>query len=570
MRSIRVELRMLCVALWVPAMAVLGFSAHGGLPAGRQAAAVAQQASYGPAHAGHTSAEQAGKPSFRAPPMPSEKAPRPASRPPETPGEKPPKPSAPHPSEQKAPKPASKAAHKPGENPAVFPKRSPPPSPKLPAGPLPEDIGYRGIWYSNQPSGDEFRFKYSGGLATYPQQHIPIAWYSPQADKTFFVYGGRAENENRLLHMVSYFDHRTGKVPRPRILLDKQTDDAHDNPTLSMDDAGFVWVFSNSHGTGRPAFVCRSRRPWSIEAFDHVLTTNFSYSQPWHLWHDGFCFLHTRYTAGRRFLFVGYSADGRHWDGAVPLAQIEQGHYQISCARDGRIATALNYHPVIGGLNARTNLYYLESRDGGRSWTNAQGQPLELPLREVHNPALVHDYQREGLLVYLKDMGFDREGRPVVLFLTSRHYASGPLGDPRIWRTARWTGDCWEIREAFGSDHNYDFGSLYLEPGGLWRVIAPTEPGPQPYNPGGEVVMWLSRDQGATWHKLKQLTEHSRYNHTYVRRPVHAHPDFYAIWADGDTHQPSESRLYFTDRQGSHVWRLPSKMDGPTRPEQVW
>jgi hypothetical protein len=50
--------------------------------------------------------------------------------------------------------------------------------------------GYRGIWYSNQPTGDEYRYKYSGGFATYPQQHVPIAIYSAAANKTFFVYGG--------------------------------------------------------------------------------------------------------------------------------------------------------------------------------------------------------------------------------------------------------------------------------------------------------------------------------------------------------------------------------------------
>ena len=33
------------------------------------------------------------------------------------------------------------------------------------------------------------------------------------------------------LHMVSYYDHASGTVPRPRILLNKHTDDAHDNPT---------------------------------------------------------------------------------------------------------------------------------------------------------------------------------------------------------------------------------------------------------------------------------------------------------------------------------------------------
>jgi hypothetical protein len=58
----------------------------------------------------------------------------------------------------------------------------------------------------------------------------------------------------------------------------------------------------------------------------------------------------------------------------------------------------------------------------------------------------------------------------------------------------------------------------------------------------------------------KQLTQNSRYNHTYARRPVNAHPDFYALWADGHGRQPSESRLYFCDREGN-VFMLPPEMD---------
>jgi hypothetical protein len=55
-----------------------------------------------------------------------------------------------------------------------------------------------------------------------------------------------------------------------------------------------------------------------------------------------------------------------------------------------------------------------------------------------------------------------------------------------------------------------------------------------------------------------------------VRRPAHAHPQFYAFWADGHGRQPSESRLYFTDQSGEHVWRLPVKMAGAwAEPEPV-
>lgn len=158
---------------------------------------------------------------------------------------------------------------------------------------LPTADGFRGIWYANQPSGDEYVFKYSGGMATYPQQHSPIAIYSQAANKTFFCYGGRPADRNRLLHMLSYYDHATGMVARPRILLDKETDDAHDNPTMQIDDQGHLWVFSNSHGTNRPSYIHRSRQPYSIEAFERVRTTNFSYGQPWHVPGQGFVFLHT-------------------------------------------------------------------------------------------------------------------------------------------------------------------------------------------------------------------------------------------------------------------------------------
>ncbi|MCA9258204.1 MAG: hypothetical protein KDA61_03335, partial [Planctomycetales bacterium] len=110
-----------------------------------------------------------------------------------------------------------------------------------------KDDGYRGIWYMNQPSHDEYVYKYSGGLGTYCAKHNPFAVYCPEADKTFFCYGGGAPDDNRrLFHMVSYFDHKTGTVPRPTLLLDKQTDDAHDNPVLSIDRNGYIWIFSTS------------------------------------------------------------------------------------------------------------------------------------------------------------------------------------------------------------------------------------------------------------------------------------------------------------------------------------
>ena len=171
--------------------------------------------------------------------------------------------------------------------------------------------------------------------------------------------------------------------------------------------------------------------------------------------------------------------------------------------------------------------------------------------------------------MYVQDLNFDAAGRPVVMYVTSKGYESGPENGPRIWHTAHCNGKQWEIRGEVTSDSNYDMGSIYIESENLWRIIGPTEDGPQRYNPGGEIAMWTSSDQGQHWTKVKQMTSGSSFNHGYCRRPVNAQPDFYAIWADGDARKPSTSRLYICDRDGN-VRMLPPEMTGDmAKPELV-
>lgn len=434
-----------------------------------------------------------------------------------------------------------------------------------------KDTGYRGVWYMNQPSGDEYVYKYSGGMGTYCANHIPHAWYAAKANKTFFTYGGAAPgNDRQLIHMVSCYDHETGMVPRPTILLDKQTTDAHDNPVINLDDKGYVWIFSSSHGTGRPSYISKSKKPYSIDEFERVWTGNFSYPQPWHLPGKGFLLMHTYYDRGRTICMMT-SPDGVNWTERRLLSRIHQGHYASSRPlTGGRVGTFFNHHPDGKGLNFRTNVYYMETDDFGETWKSADGTPLTIPLTEIDTPALVHDYEKEGLLQYTQDLTCDSQGRPVLMYITSKGYESGPKNGPRTWTIARWTGSAWEIHGGdVVSDNNYDLGSLYIESDDLWRIVGPTQVGPQPYNPGGEIAMWVSTDQGRHWKMVRQLTRDSKYNHTFVRRPVNAHPDFYGFWADGHGRQPSDSRLYFCSRDGD-AFRLPVRMDADfLKPERI-
>lgn len=444
-----------------------------------------------------------------------------------------------------------------------------------------KDEGYRGIWYAVGNIGGEYVYKYSGGLGTYCAKHRPFAVYCEQVNKTFFCYGGTTRNSNtHLLHMVSYFDHTGATVPRPTVLLDKGTGDAHDNPVISVDDDGYIWIFSTAHGTGRPAYIHKSTEPYKIDSFERIDATkdggepmdNFSYMQAWHVPDAGFVCFFTHYSDPvARTSFLMTSPDGVEWKW-TRLAAIHQGHYQISAASDTKAATAFNYHPNGKGLDYRTNLYYMETYstpEFGHTWRTSGGKQLTLPLTDPENPALIHDYQAEGLNVYLKDIQFDNEGKPVILFITSLGWQSGPQHDPRTWRLARWTGRTWNISTVATSDNNYDMGSLYIENETTWRIIGPTETGPQAYNTGGEMAMWLSKDKGKTWTRTRRLTRNSERNHTYARRPVNAHPDFYALWADGNGRTTSQSDLYFCDKKGN-VFHLPRQMeDNLTRPQAI-
>jgi len=435
------------------------------------------------------------------------------------------------------------------------------------ADPAPRAEGYRGIWFElgqKSAHGD----KYSGGLGTYTSSHNPMAVYVPSVNKTFFTYGGTTEMGARhLLIMVSYFDHSTGLVPRPVVVHDKQgVDDPHDNASLQIGPDGHVWIFVSGRAKKRPGSKYRSTKPYCIDEFSCLPEEEMTYPQPWFVEGQGWMHLFTKYTKGRE-LYWETSADGVHWSEDRKLAGIG-GHYQVSGQRNGLVATFFNRHPG-GDVDRRTDLYYAQTTDLGLTWTTITGAKIALPLSSPDNDARVIDFSAQNLNMYACDLNFDREGRPLLLYVTSHGHQPGPENDPREVRLTRWDGTAWQTHTVSRTDHNYDMGSLWVE-GGVWKVIAPTLSGPQPWGGGGEMCLWTSDDGGANWSLTREITRQSPRNHNYARRPRAAHDPFFAFWADGNPDSFSESHLYFCDSTGSHVWRLPYDMDGETaRPLEV-
>jgi hypothetical protein len=429
--------------------------------------------------------------------------------------------------------------------------------------------GYRGIWFTlGQRS--EFGDKYSGGLGTYTANHVPIAIYAPAVKKTFFVYGGTtAAAERHLLIMASYYDHERDRVPRPTIVHDKQgVNDPHDNAALAIDADGYLWIFISGRARARPGFLYRSSKPYDIDNFDRIDQREMTYPQPKYFPGHGFVYLFTKYTAGRE-LYWQASLDGRTWEPEQKLVGFG-GHYQVSgSTADGRIiGTAFMWHPN-GNVDARTNLYYLQTRDYGKTWTTISGGPITPPLDKPDNPALLIDYQSKKENVYIHDLVFDPQGDPAILYLTSRGAEPGPKSDPRTWHITHWTGSQWTTSDATTSDHDYDTGCLFINPrdDNHWEVFGPTDPGPQKWGAGGEMTTHISTDAGKTWKLDRHVTSNSKLNHSYARRVLSGVDPFAVLWADGDPNNLSESHLYFSTRAGDQVRELPYDMPaGPDAP----
>jgi len=97
--------------------------------------------------------------------------------------------------------------------------------------------------------------------------------------------------------MISYYDHKTHKVPKPVIVYDKAgVDDPHDDAALSIDNDGFIWVFVSGRNQVRPGLLFKSQKPYSIDSFDKILDGEMTYPQPWWLMGEDFyiCLLNIR------------------------------------------------------------------------------------------------------------------------------------------------------------------------------------------------------------------------------------------------------------------------------------
>lgn len=422
----------------------------------------------------------------------------------------------------------------------------------------PKAQGYMGLWSVSEKS-PEYGYRYSGGLGTFSSQHRPMAIYSPEMSRTYFLYSGtKAPDESHLQIMISYYDHKSHMVPRPVIVYDKMgVSDAQDNAALSIDSNGDIWVFVSGRGRTRPGLIFKSTLPWSIDSFELVLEGEILFPQPHWLNDSCFFLLHSKRLNGRE-LFWTSSTDGKNWSESRKIAGMG-GHFQATGVFGNTIFTVFNYYRE-GNVDKQTNLYLLRTDNFGKTWKSIDGKVVPTPLTDVFNDALIKDYSGENKLVYINDLNFDSEGNPVILAIISSGYKPGDSGKPRDLVVIKWKDNEWIFSKVSSVDHNFDMGPVYISKD-EWRIIAPTGAGEQKNVTGGEMHLWVSKDQGVHWEKIKELTSNSKKNNSYPRRPLNASKEFFAYWVDGDAENISQSMVYFTNEKCNKVWILPYIMN---------
>lgn len=381
---------------------------------------------------------------------------------------------------------------------------------------------------------------YSGPMATYCAWHRPMAVYSPEVDKTFFVFGN-PENSPA----ISYYDHWQKTFAAPVVLGTNPDGDAHRNPTLLIDGNGIITVFFGAHF--HPTRVVRSKLAYDIAEWKAAapIGERTSYPQPWEL------------TPGE--IFVSYRSSPPAWccrkstDGAKSWSpETKLINFAGTSIYAVTIAETLPFPRKIhmawsrmgGGTPEeirtkalwarRYNVYYACSDDGGTTWKRSDGREYELPIDE-RQAEKVFDSAAHG--VWLKDIQLDSQGMPCLLFVDGnvRTYQC-------MWKTALLSPDGWVVSDVAKSDHMYDAGALVLLSDGDFRVWGPTAAS-QPYEDGGEIEEFQSTDHGGTWAKIKPLTAGSRYSHNQVKTVFnHQKGDFRALWSYGDSNYPPATR----------------------------
>lgn len=394
---------------------------------------------------------------------------------------------------------------------------------------------YTTLWYNNYDY-------YAGIKATFPAYQQPMAVYSSEVNKTFFVWANGAW-QGKSWACIGAFDHTSGQVAGVQKLIEFPDNDGHRNPALHLDGSGYLYVFAHSKST--PTWVKVSDAPYDISAWHWgaSIPGTTTYPQPHELTSGEITVFHR---AGPKWGWCfakstdGFQTVGPTTEVIIPSSWSYQGVYALTASANGvvhLICTVLDYSTQV-----RRHVWYVKSTDGGTTWTDSSGGAYSLPVI-AQQAEKIFDSGPEQ--VNLQDLRIAPNGKPVALI------SHGQIPGQWSWKILK-DGGVYPIPVT--TDRQFDCGGLLIVAADDYRAYLPSAVG-QAGCDGGNIEEWRSADGGEIWALHAQLTS-DPYNHNDVKVVNEGHSDFRAFWGYGDASYDSPGHLKFlSDAKGVEAIR---------------
>lgn len=442
------------------------------------------------------------------------------------------------------------------------------------------NVGYRGLLYSHD--NDKVP-KYAGAFGTGFTVNRPQAIFHSDSNKTFFTFTSNlgSRETDGMAYQVSCFNHTTKALCKegPKVFLRRALVDAHDNPAILIDDAGFIWLYASGRGREcakkkiRCGEIYRSARPANIQRFFKVEShRDFAYAQPW-LTDAGKVLLYTRYSdRGHRQIWV------RKTDRQDYLL-VTGGHYFVSVAEGNNLHVA--YSSLLqkeGGrqwdADLRTNLYYIFSNDAGKTWQTSGCRTMPINCDTFSglveggstkpNTTIRSDQPSARILktlgqakTYIQDIRLSDAQEVLILFTQSKDHQ--PVQAERALKMSRLGDHAWHFRQvdnlpSLVTTHNYSNGFIAAN-GDVVFPISNANPSLSKNFSGGELVRF-KYDNATQFYDRYSRVFHNDYRHNNNIKDVYnkteeSAKDFSFFWGDSPVYSgidySGKSYLFFAN-----------------------
>ncbi len=253
---------------------------------------------------------------------------------------------------------------------------------------------------------------------------------------------------------VGYYDHDTRQIVSRTIFNDLEIDD-HDNPSILIDEKGYLLVFFNTHGGPEGLYFIRSRIPEDVSQWHDgkLLKLNdptqleygretYTYSNPVLLRDEiNRIYLFWRGIDGKP-TYATSDNNGATWsEGKIfclpeRTYSFRRPYVKISSNGKDKIHIALtDGHPRNESENS---IYYMYIKGG--AFYRANGEMIRKVGTDPHQPRdmdVVYDGQVTGEKAWIWDIAEDAQGNPVLV------YARFPNDTNHHYGYARWDGEQW-------------------------------------------------------------------------------------------------------------------------------